>query len=181
MCPARCFFFPRIAHDTCKSSFSLWNPLTSFESKSLVKVTVLRQVEPTFPFFLTLCSKVRFFKYFYSLCFILLFLNKTLKQMSVNTNVGLLYFILGQGNLPRRGKGIFQYILNKGKKCFILLIYMLNNEKETAVLTLFLSQDLTAVVGIKNYSSSTLMLCDGFLTEKIMLYMIKVLKEDQNI
>lgn len=58
---------------------------------------------------------------------------------------------------------------------------MLNNEKETAVLTLFLSQDLTAVVGIKNYSSSTLMLCDGFLTEKIMLYMIKVLKEDQNI
>ena len=40
-------------------------------------------------------------------------------------------------------------------------MYLLNN-KEAAVPTLFLSEDLAAVVGIKNYSYSTLILCEAF-------------------
>lgn len=84
MCPAGCFFFPR-------------NAIILVTSPS-----DLRQGEPRMPFFMTLCSKFRFLKYFY---FMLLFRNKTLNQMSVNINKGPLYFILGQRFLPRSQVG----------------------------------------------------------------------------
>lgn len=52
-----------------------------------------------------LVLKFRFFKYFYYFYFMLLFLNKTLNQMSVNINIRPLCFILGQGFLPRSQLG----------------------------------------------------------------------------